>query len=43
MLSLKQTKPLKPFHVLYPPKIKKEFHDFLMFLKGNVLKENIRT
>ena len=39
MFTLKQKKPLNPFHVLYTPKNVKEFYDFLMFLKGNVLNE----
>ena len=40
MLTLKQTKPLNPFHVLYPAKNVRKFDDFLMLLKGDVLKEN---
>ena len=41
MFSLRQTKPLSPFHVLYFAKNVREFYDFLMFVKRNVLKENI--
>ena len=39
MLTLKQTKPLNPFHVLYPAKNVRKFDEFLMLLKGNVLKK----
>ena len=41
MFSFKQKNSLNQSHVLYPPKNIRGFYDFLMLLKGNVLKGNI--
>ena len=32
---------IKSIHVLYPPENVREFYDFLMFLKGNVLEHDM--